>query len=96
MNLKQQLKQYSKTVVSLATIPGTIALMSAPATVNALEIGDLSFDSIQQLRQVISQSNEPPEVIIGQPDPVPAPPSSTTRNADTRFTCELVNGEYTV
>ncbi|MEO1341436.1 MAG: COP23 domain-containing protein [Cyanobacteria bacterium J06635_13] len=96
MNLKQQLKQYSKTVVSLATIPGTIALMSAPATVNALEIGDLSFDSLQQLRQVISQSNEPPEVIIGQPDPVPAPPSSTTRNADTRFTCELVNGEYTV
>ncbi|MEO1672161.1 MAG: COP23 domain-containing protein [Cyanobacteria bacterium J06631_2] len=102
MNFKQHLKQRATTAISLATIPGAIAKLavgiaffSAPAMVNALEIGDLSLDSIQQLRQVITQNNEPPEVILGQPDSVPAP-QSTTRSADTRFTCELVNGEYTV
>ncbi|MEM6610776.1 MAG: COP23 domain-containing protein [Cyanobacteria bacterium P01_C01_bin.72] len=102
MNFKQHLQQHAKTALSLATIPGTIAklavgiaFLGAPAMVNALEIGDLSLERLQQLRQVISQNNEPPEVILGQPDSVPASPR-TTRSADTRFTCELVNGEYTV
>ena len=66
-----------KTLVSLATIPGAIALVGMPTNVNA-------------------QTNEPPEVIINQPGSDPSSPTSTTRNADTRFACEQVNGEYTV
>ena len=97
MNLNSYLK--FKTLVSLVTIPGAIiALIAAPFRANALGIEDLNLNNIQQLRRVLSQNSEPPEVIIDAPNSpgsVPPPPS-TTRNADTRFTCELVNGEYTV
>jgi hypothetical protein len=85
-----------KTLVFLATLPGAIALFSVPGAANALSINDLSSNSIQQLRRVLSQNNEPPEVIINQPGSVPSSPSSTAQNTDTRFSCELVNGEYTV
>lgn len=88
--------QHCQTLVSLGILPGAIAFLGLPANVNALDIEDLNLNNIQQLRQVISQNNRPPEVIIDQPGSVPAPPSSRTRNTDTRFVCELVDGEYTV
>ena len=94
MNLNQHFKSHFKTLVSLATIPGAIAWLANPATVGALEIDGLN--SIQQLRRVISQNNEPPEVIINEPGSAPPSPSEAIRDADTRFTCELVDGEYTV
>ncbi|MGB5632346.1 MAG: COP23 domain-containing protein [Waterburya sp.] len=98
MNLNSHLK--FKTLVSLVTLPGAIiALIASPPRVNALSVDDLNLSNIQQLRQVLSQNSEPPEVIINEPnssDSVPSPPSNTTRNADTRFNCEVVNGEYTV
>lgn len=101
MNLSNHLKFKTnfKTLVSLVTLPGAIALMAFPARVSALDLNDLNLNNLQQLRQVLSQNSEPPEVIIDSPNSpgsVPAPPSSTNRNTDTRFTCELVNGEYTV
>ena len=90
------LNNHFKALVSLVTLPSAIAFLAEPGAANALSIKDLSNNSIQQLRQVLSQSNEPPEVIINQPGSVPASPSRTAQNADTRFTCELVNGEFTV
>lgn len=53
--------------------------------------------SIQQLRQVITQNNQPPEVIINNPtNSVPSRPTNRAQAEDTRFSCELVDGEYTV
>ena len=88
MNLNNHLK----TLVSLAAIPGAIALSNLPASANALSVEDLNLDGVRQLRQVLSQNNEPPEVIINDPNSS----GRVNRNEDTRFTCELVNGEYTV
>ena len=101
MNLSKHLKFTTnfKTLVSLVTLPGAIALIAAPIQVNALGIEDLNLNNIQQLRQILSQNGEPPEVIINAPDgtgSVPPPPTTTSQNTDTRFTCELVNGEHTV
>lgn len=100
MNLNNHLKFKTnfKTLVSLVTLPGAIALMAVPTKVSALDLGDLNLNNLQQLRQVLSQNSEPPEVIIDSPNSpgsVPAPPANT-RTSETRFTCELVNGEYTV
>ena len=96
MNFNQNFQQHLKTFISLATIPGAIAVLATPTTVKALDISGISLDSVRQIRQVISQNGRPPEVIINEPGSVPAPPSGAVRNADTRFTCERVDGEYTV
>ncbi len=94
MNLNNNIK----TLVSLLTIPGAIALLGIPTSAKAFSVDDLNLNSIQQLRQVLSQNSEPPEVIINQPNrrSVPSSPATSVQNSDTRFTCELVNGEYTV
>lgn len=58
---------------------------------------ELSRNNWQQLRQLISQN--PPEVIIDTnpgSNSSTTPNRTTTTNADTRFTCEIINGEYTV
>ena len=89
------LNKHLKTFLSLAAIPGAIALSSTHGSANALSVEDLNFNGIQQLRQVLSQNNEPPEVIINEPT-TGTNTRTSTRNEDTRFTCELVNGEYTV
>ena len=84
MNLNNHLK----TLVSLAAIPGAIALSNTFNSVNAFPIQELNLDSLGQL---LSQNSEPPEVIINEPNS-----GRANRNEDNRFTCELVNGEYTV
>jgi hypothetical protein len=91
-------KNHLKSLVSLATVPGlTVAILGTTNSVNALPLDNLNFNTIKQLRQVISQNNEPPEVIINEPNsPGSAPPPPSTSNGDTRFSCEVVNGEYTV
>ena len=94
MNFNQHFKQHFKALVSLSAISSAIAFLGAPASVNALELGDFN-GGVGQLRRVLSQNN-PPEVIINEPGSVPNPPSSSPRSADTRFSCELVDGEYTV
>ena len=80
--------------LSLITVPGAIALSTANS-VNAFPLNDFNL-KIQQLRQTISQSGQPPEVIIDEPNTGVNSSSNSTRNADTRFRCEMVNGEYTV
>ena len=60
----------------------------------------LSRSNWEQLRQLMSQN--PPEVIIDTnprstgSNSSTTPTRTTTTNADTRFTCEYINGEYTV
>jgi hypothetical protein len=92
------LNQHFKILVSLTTIPGAIAFLGIPTQVNALDLKGLNLEQIQQLRPIIAQTKEPPEVIIDQPGSTSPSRTnrSTTRNTDTRFSCELVNGEYTV
>lgn len=91
MNLNKHMK-----FLSLITVSGAIAFGTANS-VNAFSLDDLNLDRIQQLRQAISQRNEPPEVIVDQPNAGSVDsPNYSTRNADTRFRCESVNGEYTV
>ena len=69
----KSLNKYFKSVVSVAGLSG-LAVVSYSSTSNA--------NTIQHIRQAISQGNEPPEVIA--------------QAQDTRFTCQLVDGEYTV
>lgn len=85
------LNNYLRTFLSMAAIPGAIALSTIPSSANALSVEDLNLNGIQQLR-VLSQNSEPPEVIIDEP----GNSRTVNRNEDTRFTCEQVNGEYTV
>jgi hypothetical protein len=96
MNLNQHLNEHVKTLISLATIPGAIAFLGMTTRVNALDLRGLNLETIQQLRPIIAQTKEPPEVIIDEPGSPSPSDRSTTRNTDTRFSCELVNGEYTV
>ncbi|BAZ45101.1 hypothetical protein NIES4102_21180 [Chondrocystis sp. NIES-4102] len=96
----KSLNKYLTSFVSLVTIPGlTVASLGISNSVNALPLNNLKLNNLQQLRQVVSQSNQPPEVIINQPsnrNSSSSSSSSSSRNEDTRFSCELVNGEYTV
>ena len=93
------LNNHLKLLVSLASIPSlALVFWSSASNANALPVKNIDFNSIQQLRQVISQTKEPPEVIINQPNrsnSVRSSPTSTS-STDTRFTCQLVNSEYTV
>lgn len=94
----KSLNKHLKSLIAFATLPCIAAVSFGNIQdANAFSLADINITSMEDLRQVISQTNEPPEVIIGQPEDggsVPSPP--TNQSADTRFTCELNNGEYTV
>ena len=84
------------------TIPFAIAIMlggnSANATPFPTELSSFKNQDFLEILQVVSQSNSRPRDVIVDTNPGRNPDSrSTTRNSfDTRFGCELVNGEYTV
>jgi hypothetical protein len=76
------------------------------SSANAIPLSNESNSSPnnwQQLLQIVAQDNsQPPEVIIDN-DPNSrdnsgnrSPNPTTTTSSDTRFTCDYVNGEYTV
>ena len=75
-----------------------IALAFSGGSVSAVTISQLKEignQNLEQLRQLVSQN--PPEVIIDTDSGSNRPTNPTrTTNADTRFTCEYINGEYTV
>jgi hypothetical protein len=85
-----------------------IALLFGGSSVNAIPLSTASTLAAQTkngnptlapfLRLISQRSSEPPEVIIDDPSSSPTVPSSTPTRAssDTRFTCEFINGEYTV
>lgn len=91
-----------KSIAKKAHLPLAVAFLFGGSSVNALPIsssGNISFSNFSPARQLISQSSgEPPEVIINDPNSSPYPSESPTqtRAGDTRFTCELIDGEYTV
>ncbi len=91
------LNNYLKFLISFAGLSGVaVATIADVSSVQALSVDNLD---LEHLRQVVTQNSQPPEVIINSPGTagsVPPPPSTTAQNADTRFRCELVNGEYTV
>lgn len=77
------------------TLPlGIVAALSGNSA-NALTFNNNNQNdfSFSKLAQSIAQY-EPPEVIID--DNPNSSSTSTRRNTDARFTCEVVNGEYTV
>ncbi len=101
----------SKSLPNLASLPLAIiakptllviAFLVGGSSVNAVPLSSTplkTHNSLAQVWQLISQSNEePPEVIIGEPNSSPYPPAPSTQSptGDTRFTCEVVDGEYTV
>ena len=98
--LSQSIKPLNIHLKSLVSCAGLSSLVITsivyPKSAEALPLDGLNLDTIQQLQQVISQANQPPEIIINSPGSVPPPPSTTAQNVDTRFSCRLVNGEYTV
>ena len=97
---KKSLNNYLKSFVSVAGMSGlVVAAVGNGGNANAFSVDSLNLGTVRELRQVITQTNQPPEVIINAPGgstPVPPPPRTTAQNTDTRFRCELVNGEYTV
>jgi hypothetical protein len=81
-------------------IVGLIAFCANDAVAIPLSEKNNNNNSRQGLLQLISQNNsEPPEVIIDD-DPNNSGNSGDnyppTTSADTRFTCDYVDGEYTV
>lgn len=92
----KSLNKYLTSWFSKAPALGAVALVFSGSSVNALP-GNIGENNFRQLLQIISQNNdEPPEVIIDDNSGSVPPPPTRNSNSDTRFTCELVNGEYTV
>ncbi len=101
----QSITKFSWTKVGLTL---SIALFFGGSSVNAIPLSTVSTLAEQTknsnstlapfLRLISQRSSEPPEVIIDDSSSSQTVPSSTpTRtSSDTRFTCELVNSEYTV
>ncbi len=94
------LQSYIKTYIKQTSLPLSIALIFSSGAVHAASIAqikELVPSDLGYLRQLVSQN--PPDVIIDT-DPRSNrntnPTRTRTTNADTRFNCEYVNGEYTV
>lgn len=93
--------------IKTSLLTGLIALYGSSVSATPLFNNDnLITDNLRSLAQTVSQNSQPPEVIIDT-DPNNRDNSgsgsrstnrteTTTTNSDTRFTCDYVNGEYTV
>ena len=101
MSLHEKNRQLFVLGTKIGLITGSIILgVNSAAAVPLSDETGSSKDSWQQLLQVVSQNNsEPPEVIV-DPDSNNRRDTSnrdrTNTSSDTRFTCDYVNGEYTV
>ncbi len=87
-----------KLTFATATIPLAISIVlagnSANATPFSSELSSFKNRNFSEILQAVSQSNSQGRDVIIDTNPGS---TSTTRNSlDTRFGCELVNGEYTV
>ena len=88
-------------LIQTASLSTAIALLFNGNSASALPNGNLN-QNIGQLLNAIAQ--QPPEVIIDgnsgsssrSTSTSTTTTTTTTRTGDTRFTCEIVNGEYTV
>lgn len=81
-----------------ATIPLAIAIILGGNSVNAApfptELSSFKNQNVLEILQAVSQGNSQPRDVIVDTNPDSRP--TTRNNIDTRFSCELVNGEYTV
>jgi hypothetical protein len=78
-----------------ACLPIALACLLNAGSASALPINSLN---LRQIFNSIAQGTQP-DVIIddsGSGTPPPPPNSGSTNNGDTSFSCEFVNGEYTV
>lgn len=72
-------------------------VMLASNNLHAFPISNVNSANLDRLRQLIAQnSDEPPEIIIDNDPSSPDPAPTRRATGDTRFACEIVNGEYTV
>ena len=96
MNSPNHLKFWFKKArlpLAVAFILGGSGVYAFPAPTSL----ESEADSFRRTIELISQNSQPPEVIINDPNsPGSPPPPTSNRNGDTRFTCEVINGEYTV
>ena len=92
-------QNYLSTLLKKISFPLGIAVVIGGSNANALPLSNVDETNynLQQLLQLVSQNtSEPPEIIIDD-NPRSSGSSVPPRvTSDTRFTCELVNGEYTV
>ena len=102
LQFTKQNRYLSLAKISLVASVITVCSSSANAIPLSNE-NNSSPNNWQQLLQIVAQDNsQPPEVIIDN-DPNSrdnsgnrSPNPTTTTSSDTRFTCDYVNGEYTV
>ena len=101
-----------KSYIKITSLPLSIALIFSGGSIHAGTISqmkELGQHNLGQLRQLVSQN--PRDVIIDtghnsntdydydadyDSNRSATPTRTRTTNADTRFTCEYINGEYTV
>lgn len=103
MSLQSTKQNRYLSLAKISLVAGVITVCSSNA--NALPLSNESNspqNNWRQLLQIVAQDNsQPPEVIIDN-DPNSRDnsgnrsPNPTTVSSDTRFTCDYVNGEYTV
>ncbi len=89
-------------LIQTASLSTAIALLFGSNSASALPHANVNNNFGQLLDAIAQVNGQPPEVIIdGNSGSTSTSTSTTTtttttRNGDTRFTCEIVNGEYTV
>ena len=65
---KKSLNNYLKSFVSVAGMSGlVVAAVGNGGNANAFSVDSLNLGTVRELRQVITQTNQPPEVIINAP-----------------------------
>ena len=103
MSLQEKNHQLFVLGTKISLITGSIILgINSAVAIPLSNETSPSKNSWQQLLQVVSQNNsEPPEVIVdpdsnNRRDTDNRDRTNPTTSSDTRFTCDYVNGEYTV
>ena len=107
MRLLKSMKSFQpnlKSLIQTASLSTAIALLFSGNSASALPNANSNYNFGQLFNAIAQVNGQPPEVIIdGSSDSSSSSRSTsttttttTTRTGDTRFTCEIVNGEYTV
>ncbi|MGV2827142.1 COP23 domain-containing protein [Myxosarcina sp. GI1(2024)] len=84
-------------LVSQASLAVGLVSIASTNSVNAFPLSSSNNSvNLDRLRQLIAQNNEPPEVIIDDAPSTANPIPTRRASSDTRFSCEIIDGEYTV
>lgn len=88
-------KPLTSSLFARTSLAAGVMLLANSNSVEALPFSSFTSLTSDRFLPTIAQNAEPPEVIIDN-DPSTTNPTPTRRSSDTRFTCEITNGEYTV